>query len=62
MQHKFEFIAKINDGKIFYMNYVGKTSRHAKVKEKILQDLKRAYAIEPADVEELYLKPEKKNK
>lgn len=62
MLHKFEFIARINDGKIFHMNYIGKTSRHSKVKEKILQDLKQVYNINPFDVDELYLKPEKKNK
>lgn len=60
MQHKFEFIAKIKDGNVIHMNYVGKTSRHSKVTEKILQDLKKVYAIEPGDVEELYLKPEKR--
>jgi ribosomal protein L23 len=42
------------------MNYIGKTSRHTKVKEKILQDLKSVYGVDPKDVEELYLKPEKR--
>ena len=60
MQHKFEFIARTSDGKIFHMNYVGKTSRHTKVRNKILDDMKRVYGISPTDVDELYLKPEKR--
>ena len=41
MQHTFEFIAKIKDGRTVHMYYTGKTSRHSKVTEKILGDLKK---------------------
>ena len=62
MQHKFEFIAKVKDGGIYHMNYVGKSSRHRKVTQKILEDLKKVYNVSIDQVEELYLKPEKRNK
>jgi hypothetical protein len=57
MQHRFEFVAKLINGTIYHMNYVGKSSRHSKVTGKILEDLKRVYNVDPSDVQELYLKP-----
>ena len=62
MQHTFEFIAKIKDGRTVHMYYTGKTSRHSKVTEKILGDLKNAYQIQPEEVEDLFLKPLKRGK
>lgn len=61
MQHRFEFVAKINDGRIFHMFYVGESSRHKKVQNKILMDLEKVYGVTPIQVEELYLKPIKHN-
>jgi len=60
MKHTFEFIAKTTEGKTFHMLYKGKSSRNTKVTKKIQEDLKRAYGIQEADIEELYLKPIKK--
>jgi len=60
MQHVFEFVAKLADDKVVHMNYIGKTSRHSKVTEKILEDLKKVYNIERDQVVDLYLKPVKK--
>lgn len=62
MQHTFEFVAKLSDEKIIHMNYKGKSSRHSKVTEKILIDLKKIYDIDPKDVVDLYLKPVKPGK
>jgi hypothetical protein len=62
MQHTFEFIAKIKDGRTVQMYYTGKSSRHSKVTEKILQDLQAAYQIHPEQVEDLFLKPLKRGK
>jgi hypothetical protein len=61
MQHRFEFVAKIKDGRIFHMFYVGESSRHKKVQNKILIDLEKVYNVDPVEIEELYLKPIKHN-
>ena len=59
MTHTFEFVVKIAHEKypIIHMCYKGKSSRHAKVKQKIYQDLIKVYGIDPLQVSELYLKP-----
>lgn len=57
MQHRFEFVAKLKDGGIYHMYYAGKSSRHSKVTEKILEDLKRVYNVSADQVDSLYLKP-----
>lgn len=59
MIHTFEFIAELTDGRTCRMMYKGKSSRHLKVKHKILQDLKTAYNIDPLTIKELYIKPVK---
>ena len=60
MQHTFEFVARITDGRVIHMLYKGKTSRHSKVSTKIVSDITKTYGILPQDISELYLKPLKK--
>ena len=62
MEHTFEFIAKIKDGRLVHMHYKGKSSRHSKVTRQIYNDLQSVYQIADFMVEELYLKPVKNKK
>ena len=60
MEHTFEFIAKLTDGRQVHMHYKGKSSRHSKVTAKILQDLKTMYNVSAHEVGTVLLKPVKK--
>lgn len=59
MTHTFEFVAVIGNGETIRMFYKGQSSRHKKVKEKILEDLTKAYGIPKGHITEMYLKPVK---
>lgn len=59
MQHTFEFIAQLRDGRTFHMYYKGKTCRHMKVRVKIAKDLERVYGINPFEIKDILLREEK---
>ena len=61
MQHQFEFVAELTNGDKVHLMYNGKSSRHKKVKESIVKDLRKMYGILPEEVGDVYLKPVIKN-
>ncbi len=60
MTHYFDFIVQLNNGDHIHQRYKGESSRHRKVTQLILKDLKKLYNVQATDIKEFYLKPVEK--